>query len=298
MIIRLARNSGFCFGVKRAIQLALTAAKGDQDIVTLGPLIHNPQMVQKLHEKGIEVVETIDQIGNRRAIIRSHGIPLTDKVQLEEAGHIIIDATCPYVAKTQMIGKQLSEEGYPVLILGNAEHPEVIALRSYVKGIAYVVSEASEFQEEGGAKIGVISQTTQNIEKLENLIKSLPSRYTEVRVFNTICNATDIRQQSTRLLAQDSDIVIVIGGKNSSNTKMLARISSEYAETHHIEIPEEIDQDWFRNRERIGLTAGASTPDWLIIEIYNRIIELVGEKNLANNVEDIPVYKEENHVSK
>ncbi len=298
MIIRLARNSGFCFGVKRAIQIALSAAEGDTEIVTLGPLIHNPQMVEKLCEKGIKVAECIDKIGNRKAIIRSHGIPLLEKDSLEEAGHILIDATCPYVAKTQLLGRQLSEEGYPVLILGNAEHPEIIAVRSYVKGIAFVVSEASEFLETGGPKIGVISQTTQNIEKLQKLVMSLLPRYTEVRVFNTICNATEIRQNSTRQLAKDSDLMIVIGGKNSSNTKMLARISSEYAETHHIEIPEEIDQDWLRNCKRMGITAGASTPDWLIIEIYNRIIELVGEKNLANNVEDIPVYKEENHVSK
>ncbi|HPT72285.1 MAG TPA: 4-hydroxy-3-methylbut-2-enyl diphosphate reductase, partial [Candidatus Cloacimonadota bacterium] len=229
MIIRLAKNSGFCFGVKRAIHLALTAAEGNNSIVTLGPLIHNPQMVEKLKEKGIEVIESPDEIGKRKAIIRSHGIPLSEKEFLEEAGHILIDATCPYVAKLQQIGRQLSEEGYPVLILGNSEHPEVIALRSYIMGTAYVVSEAKDFANHGGEKIGVISQTTQSIEKLRELVILLPERYKEVRVFNTICNATEIRQESTRMLAQDSDIMIVIGGKNSSNTKMLARISSEYA---------------------------------------------------------------------
>jgi (E)-4-hydroxy-3-methyl-but-2-enyl pyrophosphate reductase len=278
--------------------MAMNSAEKGGNIVTLGPLIHNPQMVEKLHNRGIEVVEKHAEIGNRTAIIRSYGIPFQERELLKEAGHILLDATCPYVAKTQDLARELSDAGYPVLILGNKEHPEVIALQSYVKGPAYVISDVSELHLDGGAKIGVISQTTQDVEKLQNLVSALPALFKEIRVYNTICNATSIRQQSTRKLAQDSDLMLVIGGKNSSNTRMLAKISGEYAETHLLEIPQEIDNKWFCGKKKIGLTAGASTPDWLIIEVYNHIIEAVGNRTRAYHVEDIPVYKEEDHVSK
>jgi len=297
MRIKLAQNAGFCFGVKRAIHLALEAAKEKSGIVTLGPLIHNPQMVQKLNEYGIHEIHSASEIAGRTTIIRSHGIPRQDLQELKDSEVEIIDATCPYVFKTQQYAKQLSDEGYDIVILGNAEHPEVIALVSYIEGNVLVVADYKELPTEiVFAKVGVISQTTQNILRLQELVGELLQRSHEVRVINTICNATEVRQQSTMALAKISDVMIVIGGRNSSNTKMLARISEEFTETHLVETASEIDLTWFANSESVGITAGASTPDWLIIEVYNKIAESTGNDPLVRNVEEIPVYKEECNV--
>ena len=206
----------------------------------------------------------------------------------------IINATCPYVSKAQQYARKLSEDGYTLVIMGDKTHPEVIAIRSYAKGVVIIVENSSELGDIAFKKVGVISQTTKNIEDFQDLIRELSGRSMEMLVYNTICNATNIRQASTLKLAKNSDLMIVVGGRNSSNTKMLAKISKKYIKTYHIETSEEIREDWFNNGMKIGLTAGASTPDWIIVEVYNKIIECMG--NIAvkvDQVEDIPGFKEE-----
>jgi 4-hydroxy-3-methylbut-2-enyl diphosphate reductase len=173
MEIRLARNSGFCFGVKRAIQMALDQAESHSDIVTLGPIIHNPQMVKKLEENNVTSVDSIDEINGRPTIIRSHGIPLEIHSELMERNITVIDATCPYVAKLQQLAKKLHDDGYHVVVLGDKNHPEVIAVNSYVKGDTITVDSADKYPTEFHAKIGIVSQTTQTIEKLEDLSRKV-----------------------------------------------------------------------------------------------------------------------------
>ncbi len=277
--------------------MALEAAQKHDQIVTLGPIIHNPQMVGKLNKKGIISVNNYSKIKGKATIIRSHGVEKKILEKLKKDNIEIINATCPYVSKTQEYARQLGENGYKVIILGDKNHPEVIALKSYTDGETIIVANASELPKQRFNKVGVISQTTRNIEDLQELVKTLVPRCNELKVINTICNATGIRQEATLKLAKESDIMIVIGGKNSSNTKMLAKISEKFIETYHIEIADEINEKWFKGKSNIGLTAGASTPDWIIVEVYNKIIKyLENDQKMAERVEDIPGFKEKNDV--
>ncbi len=291
MSVKIAKNSGFCFGVKRAIKIALESAEENHEIVTMGPLIHNPQMVEKLKEKRIISVDNISGIKGRPTIIRSHGVGKKILEQLEKDGIEVINATCPYVSKTQEYAKKLSEENYQVIIMGDKDHPEVKALCSYVEGEFTIVANAKELPDKTFQKVGIISQTTRKFEDFQELVRAIVPKCHELRVINTICNATSIRQNSTLKLAKESDLMIVIGGKNSSNTKMLAKISENFVETYHIETEYEIDKMCFKDKKNIGITAGASTPDWIIVEVYNKIIECMGSiNNKISKVEDIPSF--------
>ena len=294
MSVKIAENSGFCFGVKRAIKIALEAAQGNHQIVTLGPIIHNPQMVEKLASEGIERVNEVSEIQGRPTIIRSHGVKKEILEELIANDIEIINATCPYVSKTQEYAKELSEQGYLVVIMGDKNHPEVMALSSYIEGECLIVTGAEDVPEKKYQKVGIISQTTRKIDDLQKLVSTFIPKCHEMRVMNTICNATSIRQESTLELAKESDLMIVVGGRNSSNTKMLAKISEDFVETFHIETACEIDKKWFKDKRNIGLTAGASTPDWVIVEVYNKIIEYMGNINQkVDEIKDIPGFKEE-----
>ena len=293
MSVRIAKNSGFCFGVKRAIKVALKTSKDNHEIVTLGPIIHNPQMVAKLEQENIIKVDKLEEIEGRPTIIRSHGVKKEILNKLEQNNIEIINATCPYVSKTQDYAKSLSEDGYELIIMGDRNHPEVKALRSYVDKEVMIVANASELADKQFKKVGIISQTTRRVEDLQELVKKIVPQSHEVRVINTICNATTIRQNSTLALAKESDVMIVVGGKNSSNTKMLAKICESFVKTYHIEVAGEIDKKWLNDKQDIGLTAGASTPDWVIVEAYNKILECIGSINKVDNIEDIPGFKED-----
>jgi len=274
--------------------MAENAAKKYNEIVTLGSIIHNPQMVQKLEKDGILKVNDLSEIEGRTTIIRSHGVGKEILDKLLEDNVEIVNTTCPYVSKTQEYTQLLGKEGYQVIILGDKNHPEVIALQSYSDGKTIVVKDAAELpKNKKYDKTGVISQTTRNIEDLQDLVKALLPRCKELRIMNTICSATTIRQEATLELAKNSDLMIVIGGRNSSNTKMLAKISAKFIKTYHIEVAEEIEKEWFNNVENIGITAGASTPDWIIVEVYNKIIEYLGNREQkVTNIEEIPGFKE------
>lgn len=293
MIIRLARHSGFCFGVKRAIKLALDAADEQHPIYTLGPLIHNPQIVENLRQHGILMADKAEDLHDSTVIIRSHGITLQEREILLRNGNKLIDATCPFVSKAQEYVSQLCAEGYPVIIMGDSTHPEVIAMLSYCSGEVRVVEDPEDLPDKTWNKLGVLSQTTRKPESLQALVSRLVPLVKEMRLFNTICTATSQRQFATTELAKHSDLMFVVGGKNSSNTKMLAALCAEYTDMVHIETADEISADLLTNKERIGITAGASTPDYLILEVYNKINYITGNRTTVTSVEDIPVNKEE-----
>ena len=296
MNVSIAKNSGFCFGVKRAIKMAIKAADDTGDIVTLGPIIHNPQMVQKLYEQGINSVERLEEVAGRTVIIRSHGIEKEKKKELYSQSEDVIDATCPYVSKTQQYGANLFEDGYQVIIFGDVDHPEVVALQSYVpNNESLVISSVKDLENEHFKKVGIISQTTRELSEFQKVVCKLVEISGEVKVINTICNATSVRQGATAKLAKASDLMIVVGGKNSSNTKMLAKICGEHIKTFHIETSEEIREEWFDGIEdNLGITAGASTPDWIIVEVYNKILEYIGdESNQVERFDEIPIFKED-----
>lgn len=271
MTIQLAENYGFCFGVKRAIKIA----EENKNASTYGPLIHNSKEIARL-DADFKVGLTEDfktfKSGDK-AIVRTHGIQKNELAQLHENGVNVIDATCPYVTKPQEITQEMSESGYDVIIFGDEEHPEIKGVKSYATNGARVVTSMDElkvmhFKE----KIALVAQTTRKVEDYMKIANYLIPRYKEVRVFNTICNATFENQEAVRKISVKSDIMIIIGGKNSSNTKQLFSIANDDCkDSYHIEDENDIDFSWFNNKNSCGISAGASTPDWIIQNVLEAI---------------------------
>lgn len=293
MTVSLARHSGFCFGVRRAIQLALDAAQGGQEIFTLGELIHNPQYVQQMADLGIKVVPSAADIHDSIVVIRSHGITKSELQLLTDNGNTIIDATCPYVSRTHDLVREAVTSGIQVLILGDPKHPEVIGMHSYGDQDTLVVAPGDEIPKLRDNRLCVISQTTQTIENLNDLVSKLLPDLLELRVFNTICLATSQRQQASACLAKNSDLMVVIGGRHSSNTRMLARLCAQYTETIHVETEAELKAEGIMGRQNIGLAAGASTPEETIVSVYNKIKKINGEPDAVTRISEIPLFKEE-----
>lgn len=277
MEIKLAKNYGFCFGVKRAINIA----EDSRDAITIGPLIHNNEEINRL-QKNFNVVTSYDisDLNDvKKAIIRTHGITKSDLAKLKQSDTEIIDATCPFVTKPQKIVKKMSKKGYKVIIFGDIEHPEVKGIMSYVINGPIVVMHADDLKSEIlRHKVAVISQTTRKLSGFQKIVNYLMENVKEVRVFNTICNATLENQEAAYELSLESDIMIVIGGKNSSNTKQLLNISQENCEDSYlIENEKELEDEWFKDKNLCGISAGASTPDWIIQKIIATIREIAVE---------------------
>ena len=277
MEIRVVKTAGFCFGVKRAIDTAFKIAETRHEgVFTYGPLIHNPQVIEQLREKGI--VSTDDVAGDRikALIIRTHGVPLDIMERVSKGGYELVDATCPFVKKAQYYAKLLKEQGYQVVILGDREHPEVKGLMSYAGEDALVVEDANTLPLVK-SKVGIVVQTTQPIEALRRLVGRVIESSKEMKVYNTICNSTARRLKETEEMARNADVMVVVGGKNSANTTQLAHLCASIPiRTYHIETAEEIDRQWFEHVGRVGITAGASTPDWIIEEVKERIKDIGG----------------------
>jgi 4-hydroxy-3-methylbut-2-enyl diphosphate reductase len=270
-------NAGFCFGVKRAINIAFKAAKDSKNgIYTLGPLIHNPQVVERLTEEGVKAVEDLNKNGIRRLIIRSHGVSTDVFEKASKKGIDIIDATCPFVKKAQKYARSLKKDGYQIIIVGDRKHPEVKSILSYAGEGAVVVDKASLI--EGiplKRKVGVIAQTTQRHSVFREVVLKCLEKVKEVKVYDTICDSTTIRQEATKKLAGEVDLILVVGGRCSANTTQLAAICKQIGtKTYHIEVPEEIEEDWFYGVEKVGVTGGASTPGWIIDGVIKRLHEI------------------------
>jgi 4-hydroxy-3-methylbut-2-enyl diphosphate reductase len=284
--IKIARNAGFCFGVRRAIALAEKIAKKKFKVYTLGPIIHNPQEVERLEKQGIEILKTTKKIKSGFIILRTHGIPFELHKKLEENKLInIIDATCPFVKRAQNIVKQLSidieSNGKVIILVGEKIHPEVVALVSYGNEKCVVIENIKEAKKfKGNGDLNIVSQTTQTPENFNNIAKVLKKRY-RTKVYNTICKATLDRQKSAEKLAACVDLMIVVGGKNSGNTTRLAQICSTKVQTYHIETVNDLKIKWFKNVESVGLTAGASTPNWIIRDIEKKMKD-IGERKLLS----------------
>jgi 4-hydroxy-3-methylbut-2-enyl diphosphate reductase len=279
MKLFVAKSAGFCFGVKRAMDMALEAAKKyPKDLYTLGPLIHNPQAVKFLEQLGVKVKNRIENIPKGTVVFRSHGVSLRDLKKAREKRLHIIDATCPIVKKAQFFAKFLYQHGYTVVIVGDPHHPEVEAIQSDIKDGVEVVEDVEVVQRLGPwEKLGIIAQTTQSFNLFNEIVTTSLEKAKEVRVFNTICHATTIRQKEAVEIAKKVECMIVIGGYNSGNTQRLAAICREIQPyTYHIETIQELNPKWLTRREKIGLTAGASTPLWIIKEVERKIRDLEG----------------------
>lgn len=268
-----AKRAGFCFGVKRAVDMAFKAAREFKNVYTLGPLIHNPQVIQKLGTVGIDICSTED-INDKNIgalIIRTHGVPLELQMELSKKKYKVIDATCPFVKKAQQYAKLLYDEGYQVVLLGDCEHPEVKGLISYA-GVNAIVLNKDYEKAKLKKRVGIVVQTTQPASLLKNFVGDIVDKVKELKVFNTICNSTALRLKETKEIAAKVDIMIVAGGKNSSNTTQLANLCKALSvPSFHIETASELRNEWFKNKSKVGITAGASTPAWIIHEIQDRI---------------------------
>lgn len=278
MKILLAKSAGFCFGVKRATNMAFDAADSHAAICSLGPIIHSPQLVEKLEQQGVEVVYDVEGVPEGAAVIvRSHGITYEEMQALGLKELEIIDATCPFVKNAQNYASQLSEEGYVVVIVGEEEHPEVQGILSFARaGEVYVVGDPGKAGKlPRRRRIGIVAQTTQSLSNLRQIVDICLEKCYELRVFNTICDATTVRQQEAREIAARADVVLVLGGYNSANTSRLAQICQEIQpRTHHIETAREIQSEWLVAADVVAITAGASTPQWIIEEAVKKIEEI------------------------
>jgi len=280
MKIIIAESVGYCYGVERALRLATDAKKKSKDpIYTLGPIIHNPQAVDNLTAQGIQSVEKIDDLDEKRGgilVVRSHGIGPDVVDYAKTKGIKVVDATCPFVKKAQKKAAELVDEGYDVFIIGERNHPEVVGILAHAKNKPMVVEELSDIPGKLISKAGIVVQTTQSIEKLQKIVSYLLEQVPELKIFNTICDATIKRQSDARKIAGNVDIMLVIGGKNSANTARLAEIcTEENPNTFLIETDAELDRRKIKEKmvkaKKIGVTTGASTPDWQLKKIIEKI---------------------------
>lgn len=272
MRILCARSAGFCYGVRRAMELAEDALHKYQEICSLGPLIHNRSVVERLSRKGIRVIENLAEAGGKPVLIRSHGTVPEVFRQAAEEGIIIIDATCPFVLRVQQRALKLARDGYRVVVVGDPQHPEVKGIIGWAGERVAVVRD----QKEAGnltrcEKQGVLAQTTQNRSCYFSIIGELLGKAQETRVFDTICRTSTVRQEEAAELARRSDLMIVVGGKDSANTGKLAEICSRMVPTCHIEEASQLEPEMLQGAGVIGVTAGASTPDWIIEEVIKRM---------------------------
>ena len=280
MEVKIAKNAGFCFGVKRAMNMAWDELenKNDNKVYSLGPLIHNKQAVDRYKEKGLIEMDSLDKIPSEsKLIIRSHGVPKNVYVQSESKNMDIVDTTCPYVKKIHDIVKEFFNNGYKIIIVGNANHPEIVGINGWCNNEAFVINSEEEVDNisfNNNDKYCVVSQTTANLEHFDKIVEKINSKTNNLTVKNTICFATKQRQLSAIDLAKEVDCMVVIGGKHSSNTQKLVNICKDIVTTFSIETKEELQKDMFKGFKVAGVTAGASTPDWIIDEVIEYLKEI------------------------
>lgn len=281
--IKLAKHAGFCYGVKRAVETVkkLKAQNPEKNVFVLGELIHNSQVIQELEAMGIKTINELPAKGSGICVIRSHGASPEIFEQITEAGFELVDLTCPDVKKVQQKAIQLVKEGYFLIIVGKAEHPEVMAIKASAERFGsniFVASDVSQLKDiehkiKEHKKVGVVVQTTQRISTLNAIVEKLTSLSKELMVANTICASTTLRQNEAKELAAESDLIIVVGSKKSANTTHLAEILKGITKTIHIEDDKELEnyEDIVHNAKNISITAGASTPEKIIENVINRL---------------------------
>jgi 4-hydroxy-3-methylbut-2-enyl diphosphate reductase len=275
MKVILAKHAGYCYGVERAFNMVeIAASTREEPITTLGPLIHNKQAIDALREEqGISSAESLDEIDEGAVVIRTHGVGPDVIRQANKKGLEAIDATCPFVRSAQNLAAKLVQEGYTLVVLGERNHPEVIGITAHAGGLAIVVDDPQEIEQHLPLKrVGIVVQTTQQFEKLEKLIGLLLKNCKEISIQNTICYATTDRQNAARKLAREVESIVVVGGKHSGNTRRLVDIcKQEEVPVHHVETADELEKSKFAGIGVVGVTAGASTPDFIIRLVVEKL---------------------------
>ena len=280
MNVTLAKSAGFCFGVKRAVNMVYEEIeKGNGPIYTYGPIIHNDEVVKDFEKNGVVVVKDLaqlDELEKGKIIVRSHGISRDEYITMEEKGYEVIDATCPFVRKIHKLVDEHSKLGEHIVIVGNPKHPEVCGIKGWVNGEDVTIieskEEAEEFTVNSDKKVCIVSQTTFNYNKFQELVEIIAEKEYNIIVLNTICNATEERQTEARQIAKEVDAMIVIGDKNSSNTQKLFEIcNTECEKTYYIQTSKDMDYQLLKSINNVGITAGASTPNNIIEEVSKNV---------------------------
>jgi 4-hydroxy-3-methylbut-2-enyl diphosphate reductase len=276
MDVKIARTAGFCWGVRRTVDKVLEVAGEGAPVVTLGPVIHNPQAVERMREKGVGTVNAVAEVsGGTRIVVRTHGAVKSELAVAKERGLDVVDGTCPYVKFPQKIAERLSREGYHLVVVGDEKHAEIKGVVSYADGPFTVVKPGEPVPPIQAKKVAVVVQTTCIGSDFARVVGELTLRHQEVRAVNTICDDTEERQADARQLAREVDAVVVVGGKGSANTRHLAEICREIQpRTWHVETEAELDPRWFEGCAAVGVSAGASTPDWVIEGVAARLRSL------------------------
>ncbi len=280
MEVRLATYRGFCFGVRRAQDLIEKAAREHGRVATIGRLVHNRQVVEKLAQLGVRVVDSLDEVAEPVVAVSAHGAPPATAASAEARGVRLIDGTCPFVRKAQLAARDLANAGFAVLIFGDPAHREVVGILGWGGEKARVVAGPDDLPTAcPGRKLGIVSQTTQNADNLRQLVDTVMRRWAarlvELRVINTICDASIRRQEAAEALSHEVEAMVVIGGRDSANTRRLSEVCARTGTpTYQVEDVEDLVPEWFTGLRVVGVTAGASTPDWVIERVTTRLREL------------------------
>jgi len=276
VIIKRAKTQGFCFGVAITVKKAEEAVERlGAGVTTLGHVVHNPQMVASLAAKGLKNATSIEEVDTEALFVRAHGLPVEVLDAAKERGLTVIDATCPMVTKIHVQAEKLRAEGYKIVVVGDPDHPEVKGTLSHVPGAWCVTKPEDVDALPRASRVGVVVQSTWSGPGFTDIVRKLSDKYYEVRAINTICTDTKNRQSEVETLAREVDVMVVVGGKTSANTKHLAELSAiNGARAFHVEGPDELQAEWFAGVATAGLMSGASTPGWLVDRVADRMDEL------------------------
>jgi 4-hydroxy-3-methylbut-2-enyl diphosphate reductase len=265
--VKIARTAGFCWGVRRTVDKVMDVAeRAGGPVVTLGPIIHNPQAVARMRDKGVGTVNSVSEVATgTTVVVRTHGATKPELARARADRLEVVDGTCPYVKFPQAMAERLSRDGYHIVVVGDASHAEIKGVVSYAEGPITVVKPGDPVPPFKAKKVAVIAQTTCILAEFQKAVASLVAAHMEVRAINTICDDTDERQADARALAAQVDAVVVVGGKNSANTRHLAELCRAIQpRTWHVETEVELRPEWFDGCRVVGVSAGASTPDWVV----------------------------------
>jgi 4-hydroxy-3-methylbut-2-enyl diphosphate reductase len=270
--IKKAKTQGFCFGVAITVKKAEEAVASGAKVTTLGHVVHNPQMVASLEEKGLLNARSVDDVEDGALFVRAHGLTTDVFDKAKQKGLTVIDATCPMVTKIHVQAERLRGDGYKIIVIGDPNHPEVVGTLSHVPG-AWCIQRADEVDAlPRASRVGVVVQSTWSGPEFSEIVRRLSSKYYEVRAVNTICTDTHNRQSEAETLAKEVEVMVVVGGKTSANTKHLAELAERHgARSHHIEGPDELRPEWFEGVATAGLMSGASTPGWLVEQVERQM---------------------------
>lgn len=281
MEIIVAKHMGFCGGVKRAVEMARnTAESAEGPVFTWGPLIHNPQVVHRLEQAGVKVAEHLDDLQGEAFVVSAYGVEHAVLDAAKERNLRIVDATCPVVIRAHSLAFKLVEEGHQLIVVGDHGHPEMVTLEEVLGDKVTIVHDREEARQvKLRGRVAVMSQTTQSQENFRQIVGDLSLRTKELKVVNTLCPAITVRQEEAEKLVDEVDALVVIGGHYSANTTRLWEIgSTRNLPTYHIEVPDELNPVWFDGVQKVGLMSGASTPEWIIAEVLQRLEEIGNRK--------------------